>query len=94
MEVKMFVLPGCPYCKMADKLIKQIVTNNPEYSDIKIDKINELTNRKIVKDYDYYYVPAFFYGEEKLYEASPNDTEAIMKENLEKMYEKLLKKGE
>lgn len=90
MELKMFVLPGCPYCRQADKIINQLMESEPNYREIEINKINELTNRKLVKDYDYYYAPTFFVGMEKMYEANPGDNEEIMRGKIEHMFAELL----
>lgn len=73
MDLKFFYMPGCPYCQRAAGVIAELEQEHPEYKQIKIDKINEVLHPLEAKKYDYYYVPAFFDGQKKLYEAQPGD---------------------
>ena len=88
MKITMFYQPFCPYCRAAQRVIEKLQREHPEYAEIEIERINELTNQQTVKDYDYWYVPTFFSGKEKLYEASPGDTPEKMEEILDGIFKK------
>lgn len=90
MELTYFYLPGCPYCKQAREIIKELISEHPEYANVKITEVNEITQRKIVSQYDYYYVPCFWIGKEKLYEADPNDPADVVKEKLNAVFQRAL----
>ncbi len=92
MKVTMFVLPLCPYCKRADRIINELQKENPQYGIVQFERYNELSNIKMASEYDYYHVPAFFYGEEKLYEATPDDDDEIMYGKIKAMFETLMEK--
>ena len=89
-ELKMFFLPGCPYCRMADDVISGLVSENPEFKNVSIKKVNEITNSTLAAQYDYWRTPSFFLGGDKLYEASPGDNEQYMKETLKNVLSRAL----
>ena len=72
MKITYFYLPGCPYCRKADRAIEELIQENPSYGDIEIERINEKDQKEDVSGYDYYYVPSMFIGKEKIYEADPS----------------------
>ena len=37
-EITYFYLTGCPYCRMADEMIAELVKETPEFADITINK--------------------------------------------------------
>lgn len=82
MELKFFYMPGCPYCRRASGVIAQLMQEHPEYKKIKVLQIDETRHPEEAKKYDYYYVPTFFKGDEKVYEAAPGDTSEKMREIL------------
>lgn len=88
----MFMLTHCPYCKRASRIIEDLQEANPEYKKIEIEKINEETDPR-AGNYDYYYVPTFFLGKEKLYEASKADDDNVMPEKIKNMFDQVLNKG-
>ena len=47
-----------------------LFTENPEYMSLEIEKIDEVEHPEIANKYDYYFVPAFYVGEEKLHEGA------------------------
>lgn len=89
MNVKMIMLPLCPYCRRASRLIEEIKAENAEYVDIEFTKYNEMTQAKEIGNVDYYHVPTFVYGDEKLYEAQPGDDDDVMRPKLEAMFKRL-----
>ncbi len=65
-----FYLDGCPHCKKADKLIDSLISENPEYGKIPIQRIEEREEADLANSYDYYYVPCFFLDGVKLHEGA------------------------
>ena len=90
MEIRFFYKPGCPYCRRAEKLIGELVRENPQFAGVSLERIDETKERALADQYDYWYVPSFFAGEQKLYEASPIESEAVMKTKLEQVFRKAL----
>lgn len=58
----------CPYCKQAFRMMDMLFAENPEYLSLEIEKIDEGIHSEIAAKYDYYYVPTFYVGGEKLHE--------------------------
>lgn len=63
----MFVMTGCPHCLLADGYLRYLRTKD-KYKDIEIEKINESKEPELADQYDYYYVPTFYVGDEKVHE--------------------------
>lgn len=57
----------------------------PEYENIVIEAIEETEHPDIADRYDYYYVPTFYIGEEKVHEGG------ILPEEVERIFKKALK---
>ncbi|MDD3114817.1 MAG: hypothetical protein PHQ44_03700 [Anaerovibrio sp.] len=88
MQVKFFYLPGCPYCRLAEQLLQQLQAEHPEYAKADIRRVQSET--EAAHGYDFYYSPAFFAGEEKIYEAQPGDDERVMLPKLLEVLQKSL----
>ncbi len=86
-EITVFVMEGCPYCRNAEKAAAELQAENENYKDIKINWVDENKQSDIARNYDYYYVPTFFYGQEKLYEARPGDTYRVILENVRNAFD-------
>ncbi len=69
-EVTMFVLAACPYCKKALNWMDELFAAHPEYRDIPLSMIDEAKQPEIAEQYDYYYVPTFYVGGEKVHEGA------------------------
>ena len=67
--ITMFYLSDCGYCDKAFKALDELMNENPSYKDIPLTKIMEEEHMDIAEQYDYYAVPSFFDGKEKLFEA-------------------------
>lgn len=82
-----FKLKNCPYCKRADKLLSELLEENPEYRKIEIKIVDESSESKLANSYDYYYVPAFFSEDKKLHEgvADKEKIVAVLDYALEKI---------
>ncbi len=69
--LRLFYLPGCPYCRWAQRAIDELMQQHREFYGIKIDWIDEDLNYGFAQKFDYYYVPSIFDENKKLYEAKP-----------------------
>lgn len=67
-ELLFFYLPACPHCLLGERLLKELVAETPAYAKIPITRINEVMQRDLAERYDYWYVPCFFLGDDKLHE--------------------------
>ena len=85
-ELTYFYLKQCPYCRQADSFINELIKENPEFSNVKINKIEESENPVLANKYDYYYVPCLWLGNEKLHEG------ASTKAQLKKVFTTALEK--
>lgn len=66
--MKLFYLENCPHCKRARKWMEELYQENPVYKEIPIEMIEESQQAELADSYDYYYVPCFFDGNEKVHE--------------------------
>ena len=66
--MKLFYLENCPHCRRARMWTEQLYQENPEYKDIPLELIEESQQATLADTYDYYYVPCFFDGNQKLHE--------------------------
>ena len=73
-KVIMFYIDGCPYCAKAKRALQELKEEKSGYDAVNVEMINEQDHPEISKNYKYYYVPTFFVGEEKIYEAQPGDS--------------------
>ncbi len=65
----LFYLEDCGYCAKAKKALEELYTENPAYREVPITKVEESKNPELADQYNYYAVPSFFDGKEKLFEA-------------------------
>lgn len=86
-DVKIFYFPTCPYCIKAKRAVEELKEENPAYRAITINWVNEHKDVALAEQYDYYYVPSVFYGEEKLYEASPSHSYEDIRENIRRAFD-------
>ena len=59
-SITYFYLRGCPFCKKADAILKELMEEKPQYRNLKIHYIEETENMEYCDMMDYYYVPCFF----------------------------------
>ncbi len=72
-ELKMFMFEGCPHCKRAAEMISELFERHPEYKEVPFVTIDEKKEPAVAESYDYYYVPTFFVGDEKIAEGVPTE---------------------
>ena len=70
------VMPGCPHCRRARELIAAICKQHPELQAVPIREVDETRETAFADSLDYYYVPAFFLGQQRLHEGVP--TQAVV----------------
>lgn len=67
-ELTMFYYPECPYCQRAFRFQEELFREHPEYRDVPLRLVNENKERALADSYDYWYVPTYYLGREKLCE--------------------------
>ena len=79
--VKLFYLKACPFCKKALRYIEEAKAAHPELAPIEIEMIEESEEPAVADRYDYYYVPTFYVGGEKVHEghAEREDVEKVLR---------------
>lgn len=68
-ELTMFYLDDCGYCAKAFQALDELFAEDPAYASIPLKRIEESQEPELADRYDYYAVPSFFIGKEKLFEA-------------------------
>ncbi|TDT61302.1 thioredoxin-like protein [Fonticella tunisiensis] len=81
----MFTMKSCPYCRQAFTWMEELKKENPEYSNIDINIIDETLNPDVASQYDYYYVPTYYVDGVKIHEG------AATKEIIRTVFEKALR---
>ena len=69
-KITMFLQRSCPYCNAALRWMDDLFAENPAYASLEIEKIDELEHPGFAGKHDYYYVPTFYVGGEKLHEGA------------------------
>ena len=83
--MKLFYLKNCPYCRQALAWINELYQEDERYQQIPLEMIEESEESEIADRYDYYYVPCFFEGQQKLHEG------AATKDIIQKIFEDYLR---
>lgn len=63
-KITMFVLENCPYCRQARRDLAELLKEEA-YQKLEITLIDEARQPEIANQYDYYYVPTFYLGNQK-----------------------------
>lgn len=66
-KVTLFYLKGCPHCKKAFAIMEELKKED-KYKALEVVPIEEREQADIANEMDYYYVPCFYMGNEKLHE--------------------------
>lgn len=88
--VELFHLPDCPYCIKAEKAIRELIDEDPDYARINVRWINERAEADYADTKDYYYVPTIFFEGEKLYEADPGQKYEDIKACIRAAFDRVL----
>ena len=75
-----FYLPSCPHCRLASRYLEEICAEDGCYKDVEIERIDESAEKALAAKYDYWYVPCFYMGKEKIHEghAEKADIKAVL----------------
>ena len=84
-KLTLFILDNCPFCKRALQYISELKKEYPEFQCIELEIIEESKQQELAGSYDYYYVPTFYLGKEKLHEGG------IYKNEVKELFQSLLK---
>lgn len=68
--VRIFKLTYCGYCRRALQYVDELKAENPEFAALEIETIDEREEAEEAKKHDYYYVPTFYIGDEKVHEGA------------------------
>ena len=85
-----FYLTNCPYCKNAKRAIAELFTEDPAYTALTLNWIEEREQPDVANRYDYYRVPTIFCGKEKLYEADPSQNYDSIKTSIRDAFDRAL----
>lgn len=76
-ELTLFYLKNCPFCKRALQYMDEAKAEYPELRAVGIEMIEESERPEEAGRHDYYYVPTFYLGEEKLHEGGIGKEEVV-----------------
>ena len=84
-EVLMFILPGCPHCKLALRYQEELLQEHPEWQAIPLRIVDESRERAFANEHDYYYVPTWYVDGQKVFEghAEKPDVERVLRQAAE-----------
>ena len=69
-KIMMFTMRSCPYCKEALRLMDDLFAEDAGYKSLEIEKVDERALPLIAREYNYYFVPAFFVDGKKMHEGA------------------------
>ena len=90
-KIKVFYLKKCPYCLEAFNLIDKL-KQEEQYQDIQIDFIDEQEHPEIAEQMDYYYVPTFYFGDNKIHEGATTEADIVRVFDLYLIYDFIFNK--
>lgn len=68
--IKMFMMKTCPHSQRAFRWMDEVKAEHPEYKALDITMIDEREEPELANRYDYYYVPTYYVGDEKVHEGA------------------------
>ena len=69
-KITMFMMESCPYCKKARRWMDELYAENAAYKTLEIEQIDEALRPDVAEKYDYFYVPTYYVGDEKVHEGA------------------------
>lgn len=81
----LFYLEYCPYCRRARQYLDALRAENPAFAALPLRMVEESQQAALANQYDYYYVPTFYWGQQKLAEGSMDeeDVRRVLEEALQ-----------
>ena len=92
-KATIFYLTNCPYCRNAQRAVRELQAEDPACAGLEIEWIEESQQPALADSYDYYRVPSVFLGREKLYECSPADDYDAIKAGLRAAFAQIAGRG-
>lgn len=83
-EMIMMIQRSCPHCRRALALMEELKAEHPVYTQVPVRIVDEFEEKAFADSLDYWYVPTYFVGGEKLHEGVPS------KAKVQAVYEKAL----
>lgn len=83
-DLTLFYLDYCPYCKRARAYMEELQKEDPRYASIPVKLVEEREEKELADSFDYYYVPTYYIGDEKISEG------AIEKDGVRAVFERAL----
>lgn len=68
--ITMFMMRTCPHCQRAFKWMDEVKAEHPEYAQCAVTMIDEREQPEIANQRDYYLVPTYYVGDEKVHEGA------------------------
>ena len=62
----------CPFCRQASAIMQELFVEHPEYREIPMAILDEVSQRTETEKYDYNLVPCFFIEGERVFEGVPS----------------------
>lgn len=80
-EILLFVMAGCPHCALALKFQRELLEEHPEWREIPFKMVDETREPAYADTFDYYFVPTYYVGGEKVHEghAEREDVERVFR---------------
>jgi len=69
-KITMFTMASCPYCRSARRWMDEILQSDAKYAGIPLTIIDETKEPELAAKFDYYYVPTYYIGDEKVHEGA------------------------
>lgn len=71
--VLLMKLSHCPHCRRALAMMEELFETHPDYRAIPLKIVDEAEEAEFAASLDYYYVPTFYVGNEKVHEGVPTE---------------------
>lgn len=80
--ITMFMMRTCPHCQRAFQWMDEVKQEHPKYARCALTMVDEREQPELAGRYDYYFVPTYYVGDEKVHEgpASKEIVEAVFAE--------------
>ncbi|HML46862.1 MAG TPA: thioredoxin family protein [Clostridia bacterium] len=83
-KITLFHQEYCPYCREARRWMAELQKENPTYLKLDIELIDERKEPGLADTFDYYFVPTYYIGGEKVHEG------VASREKIRDVFEKAL----
>ena len=80
-KIELFIQRGCPHCVLALQFQRELLEEHPEWREIPVEMVDELERPDYADRFDYWYVPTYYVGGEKVHEghAERADVERVFR---------------